>query len=97
MGHHLAAQRTARNHPFNSLRQHTFWETTIKDLICGAFFDAARIASMPIIDFGGALAACQFDFLGINDDHMITAIHIRCIARLMLAAQAHRQHRSQAA
>ena len=52
---------------------------------------------MPVIGFLRALVAGQLHLFGIDHDHMITAIHIRCVARFVFAAHAQGDERGHAA
>ena len=45
---------------------------------------------MPIIGFGAALVTSQMDLLGINNDDVVTTIHVWGVSWLVLAADTHR-------
>src|SRR5260370_15489838 len=64
-----------------------------EDGALAAALDPAGIAGVPIEDAVGALVAGQLHLFGIDDDDMIAAIHVRRVARLMLAAQPRRDQR----
>ena len=42
---------------------------------------------MPVIDLVGALVAGQHDLVGIDDDDIVAAIHMRREARLVFASE----------
>ena len=42
---------------------------------------------MPVIDLVGALVAGEHDLVGIDDDDIVAAIHMRREARLVLASE----------
>jgi len=69
----------------------------VEDGALAAPFDAAGIAGMPIEDAIRTLVAGQLDLLGIDHDDVVAAIHVRRVGRLVLAAQAHGDDRSESA
>ena len=46
---------------------------------------SARIARVPDIDLVGHFLTGQFDFFGVDNDHVITTINVRCEIRLVFA------------
>src|SRR5690606_25009127 len=97
IAHLLAAQGTARDHALHGLLDDALGEAAFEKLAGGALLDAARIARMPVIDLVAELLAGQLDLLGIDDDHVVAAIAMRRVDRLVLAAQAVGDERGQTA
>jgi hypothetical protein len=83
----LAAERSARNHALNGLVQHALRVLALENLRGRPLLDAAGIASMPVIDLVGALIAGEHHLVGVDDDDVVAAIHMRCEARLVLASK----------
>ena len=92
--HCLTAKRSARNHAFNSFFNHAGWKATVQNLVGSPLFNAARMACMPIIGLGATLITGQMHLFSIDDDDVITAIHIWCVGWLVLTAYAHGNKRS---
>lgn len=82
VGHHLAAQFVARQHPLNGLCDNALRMLAFKDLTSGAGFDAARITGVPVIRLV-ALFTRQLNFIGVYYDHIVAHIHVRCERRLV--------------
>ena len=70
--------------------------SAFENLARRAGFDAARIAGVPVIRLV-ALGAGQLNLVGIDDDHIVAHVHMRGERRLVLAAQAHGDDRSETA
>ncbi len=64
-----------------------------EDRALAAALDAAGIAGVPVEDCRRRLVAGQHDLLGVDDDDVVAAIHVRREAGLVLAAQPHRDQR----
>ena len=85
--HRVAAERAARDHALDSFFKHTFRETALEHLARGDALDAARITGVLVINFLVQLAAGEANLVRVDDDDMVAAIDVRCIDRLVLAAQ----------
>ncbi len=82
-----AAQRTTRHHALNSLFKDSLREATFKNLGSRYALDPTGIAGVAIIDFVGELLAREPHLIRIDDDDIVTAINVRGVAWLVLAAQ----------
>ena len=58
----------------------------LQQLASRTLFNATGITRMPIIVLIFKLIARQMYFLSIHNDNVITAIHMRCISRLVLTS-----------
>src|ERR1700722_6496259 len=87
MAHDPPSQRAAREHPLHRLEDDTLRMPAVEDRAFAAAFDAAGIARVPIEDTVAALVAGELHFLGIDDDHVVAAIHVWGIGGLVLAAK----------
>ena len=92
VGHLLAAQLAAGQHALDSLHDDALWMRAFQDIGFGFGLDAAWVASVPVVTLF-ALTTGQLDLVGIDDDHIVAHVHVRCEGRLVLAAQAHRDDR----
>src|SRR5579862_1638486 len=97
MTHHRAAERPTRDHTFDRLLDDPLGMLAIEDRALTASLDAARIAGVPVEDALRALVAGELHLFGVDDDDVVAAIHVRGVAGLVLAAQAHRDDRGEPA
>lgn len=51
------------------------------------FFQAAWEFTVAIVHFVLRFVACDYNFVRVDHDDVITSVHMRCVARLVLAAQ----------
>src|SRR6056297_204776 len=96
IGHLLARQAVARQHPLDGLHDDPLGVIAFQDLPGGARLDAARIAGMPVIGLV-ALGAGQLDLVGIDDDHVVAHVHVGRERCLVLATQTHGDDRGKTA
>ena len=87
VGHLLAAQTVAGDHALNSLDHDTLGMRAFQHLPRGALLDAARVAGVPVVDLVIALVAGHLHLVGVDDDDIVTHVHMRGEGRLVLAAQ----------
>ena len=87
MPHDAPAERAARHHALDGLLDHALGMLSGEDRALAALFDAAGETRVPVEHAGLALVAGQRDLLGVDDDDVIAAIHVRCIGPLVLAAE----------
>src|SRR3546814_11048483 len=85
--HLLTAKRSARDHAFNGFFQNAFRETTLQHLGSGHALDTASITGVLVVNLVLQLLARELHLVGVDHDDIVTAIHMRGEARLMLAAQ----------
>src|SRR5262245_53102285 len=85
--HLLTAERAARHHALHRLLDDTLRVLAAEDLADGAILDAAGIAGMPMKLPLLELVARELHLPRIYDDDVVTAIEMRRVARLVLAAQ----------
>src|SRR5262245_18666747 len=93
----LAGKRPARQHALDSLLQHPLGVLALENLRGRPLLDAAGISSMPVIDLVAAFLAGEHDLIGIDDDDIVAAIHMRGEARLVLASEPHGDERREPA
>jgi hypothetical protein len=93
----LARQRPFVEHAFHRLLKHSLGELAVQDELRLAILDAARIAGVVVVDFLVELAAREHDLLGIDDDDVVAAVHVRRVVGPMLAAQPHGDDRGEPA
>ena len=77
-----------------SLRKHSadgtpdeFGGSGCEDLLGGGEALAARVTGVTDIDAVGHLLAGKTDLVGVDDDHVVAAVHMRGEAGLVLAAE----------
>jgi hypothetical protein len=90
-------ERSARHHPLDRLLDDPFGVLAGEDRALAAPLDAARVAGMPVEDAGRRFVAGQPHLLGVDDDDVVAAIHMRRVGRLVLAAEPHRDQRGEPA
>src|ERR1700730_15468581 len=88
--HDPTPERPARHHALDRLLDDAFGMLAVENGALAAPLDAAGITGIQIEDAVGALVAGQLDLLGVDDDDVVAAIHMRGERWLMLAAQAGR-------
>src|SRR5215207_5816004 len=93
----LPEQGASRQHALDRLLDDALGEAALEYVLGGALLDAARIAAVVVIDLLLALAPGEDHLVGVDDDDVVAAIDVRGVARLVLAAQAHRDDRGEAA
>jgi hypothetical protein len=84
--HHAAAERAARDHTLDRLLDDPLRMLAVENGALAAPFDAAGIAGVPIEDVVRPLVAGQFHFLGVDNDDVVAAIHVRRKGGFVLAA-----------
>src|SRR5947207_5485759 len=89
------AERSAWEHALNRLLDYPLGIFSLHYLAGGAVFDAADIASVPVVDLVLELVARQQDLCRVDDDDVIAAIHMRRERRLVLAAKTQRDQRGE--
>ena len=87
VAHLLAAKRTPRDHALNGFFQNALRKATFQNLRRRDALNPTGIARVLIIDLLAELAAGEAHLIRIDDDDIVTAIDVRGIAWLMLAAQ----------
>src|SRR5690242_3366747 len=90
-----AAQRSARQHALDRLLHNPLGKLSLEDRTRGALFDAADIPGVIAIDLLLALPAGEQDLFCVDDDDIVSAIDVRGVGRLVLAAQPQRDHARQ--
>src|SRR3954464_3978562 len=89
----LPPQRSARKHALHGLFDDTLRKAALEDELRAALLDAADEVGVVVVHLLLALAAGEHHLLGIDDDDVVAVIDMRSVARLLLAAQAHRDDR----
>ena len=97
VGHLLARQTVTGQHALYRFGDSTLRVGAFEDFTCSAVLDAAGMTGVPIVCFIGAFFASQLDFIRIDDDDIVTHIHMRGKAWLVLATKEHRDNRGQTA
>src|SRR5690606_28698475 len=95
--HLHAAERATWNHALNSLLKHALREAAVENLSSGDALDTAGIAGVTVVGLFVALLAGEHHLVGVDDDNMVTAVNVRGVAWLVLAAQNVGDDRSHAA
>src|SRR6516165_5534227 len=91
--HDPAPELPARDHPLDGLLDDALWVSAVEDGTLAAPLDPAGVAGMPIEDAVGPLVAGQLNLLGIDDNDIVTTIHMRCEGWFVLTAQPNRDDR----
>ena len=60
------------------------------EVLCDLHSTAARMPAEALVFLVGHFGACKADLVGIDHDHMIPTVHMRCERGLVLAAHDHR-------
>src|SRR5262249_42927549 len=84
-----AAQRPARQHPLDRLLHDPLRKLSLQDRTRRALLDAADVTGVMAIDLSLALLAGEQDFFRVDNDDIVSAVDMRRIGRLVLAAQPH--------
>jgi len=92
-----AAERPVRQHALHRLLDDALGELALEDRARGALLDAADEVGVVVIDLLVALAAGQDDLFGVDNDDVVAVVHMRGVARLVLAAQSHGDDHGEAA
>ena len=96
----ISEQFTSQNivwkHTFNSQFNQALWMLRT-DIARGEGFESTKVTGVAVIHFGSFLVACKTNFLGIDDDDVITGVDVRSKDRLVLAAQTARDFRGETA
>src|SRR6516164_2835122 len=95
--HDPPPERSARHHALDRLLDDPLGMLAIENGPLAASLDAAGVTRMPVEYVVLTLVAGQLNLLGIDDDDVVATIHVRRVGRLVLAAQAHGDERSQPA
>ena len=83
---HGAPQRPFRQHALYGQLEHPVWLLLDQPLETVGL-QAARITGVPVVDLVFALVAAHLHPLRIDDHDVVAGIHVRRIARLVLALQ----------
>ena len=88
VAHQAAAQRTLRQHTLNGMTQNSVH--AVRPLAeqrgrCEAL--TARITSVTSVDLVGLFLAREHHFLGVDDDHIVSTVHMGSEVGLVLSAQ----------
>src|SRR6516225_3738701 len=95
--HDPAPERSARHHALDCLLDDPFRMLAVENGPLATALDAAGVPRMPVEYVVLTLVAGQLDLLGIDDDDVVATIHVRRVGRLVLAAQATGDDRSEPA
>lgn len=87
VGHLHTAQTVAGDHTLNSLDHDALGMCAFQNLLGRALLDAARVAGVPVVDLVVALVAGHLHLVGVDDDDIVTHVHVGGEGRLVLAAQ----------
>src|SRR6516162_5012048 len=87
MAHDAPSQRSARHHPLHRLHDDALGILAFEDRALAAFLEAARVAGIPAKEAVLPFVAGERYLLGIDDDDVVAAIHVRGVGRFVLAAQ----------
>src|SRR5262249_34290101 len=82
--HDPTPERAARHHGLDRFLDDALRMFAVEDCPLAASFDAAGIAGMPVEDVVRALVTGQPHLLGVDDDDVVAAIHMRRVGRLVL-------------
>jgi hypothetical protein len=85
--HLRTAQRTAWNHALYGLFKDALRELAVQHLASGDTLDTADVARVAIIDLVGQFLTSEPHLVRIDDNDMVTAINVRRVTWLSLAAQ----------
>src|SRR5579863_2558995 len=88
MSHLPPAQRTAWHHAFHRFDDDALRMLAGKNRALAAFLDAAGITRIPMEDAIVGLIAGEAHLLSVDHHHVVAAIHVGRVRRLVLAAQA---------
>ena len=85
--HLLTAETRFGHHPFDRMSSRIY--SGLRAIIgsVGGLFNAADIAGIASVDFASLFHPGHFDFVGIDDDDAIAAIHMRSEIGAMLSSQ----------
>ena len=86
--HLLAAERAARKHALHGLLEDALRERPSRISPRRALLDAAGMAGVPVVELCLRLLPVKTHLLGVDDDDIVAAVHMRRVGGLMLAAQA---------
>src|SRR5437868_13487812 len=97
VAHQLTVQGAAREHALDGLLDNPFRMLAVENLARRPLLDAARIASVLVVNLVFAFGAGEDDLVGIDDDDVVTAIDMGCVDRSMFALEARRDESGEAA
>src|SRR5690606_4690082 len=81
-------ERTAWHHPLDGLENHPLRMATSEALTLRSLLDPGRMAGVPVVLALVVLAPGVPRLFGVDYDHVVAAIDMRRVARLMLSAEA---------
>ena len=86
-GKHFTPQRTARQHTLHRVLNHAL-RRLLKQFLQRNRLQVADVSRVVMIQFVFQFIAGNPNFLGIDDNNIITCVYMRCVFGLVLATQA---------
>ena len=83
---HGTSQFVLRQHTFDGVLQQTLW-VLLKHYASGYLSLAACVASVVSVNHLVHLLASKGNFLTVDDDDVVATVHVRSVARFVLATQ----------
>eukprot|EP00657_Telonema_sp_P-1_P000756 TRINITY_DN1147_c0_g2_i6.p1 TRINITY_DN1147_c0_g2~~TRINITY_DN1147_c0_g2_i6.p1 ORF type:complete len:217 (+),score=41.89 TRINITY_DN1147_c0_g2_i6:158-808(+) len=87
IAHLLTAKRTLRDHTLNRFLNHTLRETTTEDLACSCRLNTTRVTCVTVVNLVSHFPAGQLHFFSVDNNHVVTAIHVRSVRGLVLPTE----------